>query len=223
VDDDAICAQLLSHTGELTEAMQAFLAGTITGRNVARRTTQSHAAHEGELSWRGLTGGEKGKEATSDARRRTALVRKLVSAATRCRERRQELSLVLAEPTALDLAADVRECYVVRAAKQALASACSMLNPEHVAIVALTDTCNAAVLSDCDRSAALAVGHQAIVAMNDADVFSADEDAATLSIGVATVSAVPKNFDAGRMVESALRCLSAARSCGISAVKSIEV
>jgi hypothetical protein len=34
---------------------------------------------------------------------------------------------------------------------------------------------------------------------------------------------VPKNFDPLRLIESAERCLSAARACGISAVKSIEV
>jgi hypothetical protein len=40
---------------------------------------------------------------------------------------------------------------------------------------------------------------------------------------VATVSLMPKNFDAPRIVESAMRCLTAARAGGISAVKSIEV
>jgi hypothetical protein len=34
---------------------------------------------------------------------------------------------------------------------------------------------------------------------------------------------VPRNFDASQMIESAVRCLSSARSCGISTVKSIEV
>jgi hypothetical protein len=47
--------------------------------------------------------------------------------------------------------------------------------------------------------------------------------ASTMSVGVATASVVPKNFDPGRMIERAARCLSAARLCGISAVKSIEV
>jgi hypothetical protein len=46
---------------------------------------------------------------------------------------------------------------------------------------------------------------------------------ATLSAGVATVAAVPKNFDPWRLVESAERCLYAARSCNTSVVKSIEI
>jgi hypothetical protein len=47
--------------------------------------------------------------------------------------------------------------------------------------------------------------------------------AATLSAGVATVAAVPKNFDPWRLVESAERCLYAARSCNTNTVKSIEI
>jgi hypothetical protein len=45
----------------------------------------------------------------------------------------------------------------------------------------------------------------------------------TLGAGVATVSAVPKNFDPTSLLVAAERCLSAARTCGISTVKSIEV
>jgi hypothetical protein len=45
----------------------------------------------------------------------------------------------------------------------------------------------------------------------------------TLSAGVATVAAVPKNFEPWKLVESAERCLYAARSCNASAVKSIEI
>ena len=60
---------------------------------------------------------------------------------------------------------------------------------------------------------------KAIAAEADQD----DDLATTLSIGVATASVVPKNFDPVRMIESAARCLSAARACGISTVKSIEV
>ena len=47
--------------------------------------------------------------------------------------------------------------------------------------------------------------------------------AVTVSAGVATVAAVPKNFDPWRLVESAERCLYAARSCNTNTVKSIEV
>jgi hypothetical protein len=45
----------------------------------------------------------------------------------------------------------------------------------------------------------------------------------TFSAGVASMSVVPKNFDPARLIESAERCLNAARACGMSAVKSIEV
>ena len=46
---------------------------------------------------------------------------------------------------------------------------------------------------------------------------------ATISAVVATFAAVPKNFDPWRLVESAERCLYAARSCNTNTVKSIEI
>jgi hypothetical protein len=49
------------------------------------------------------------------------------------------------------------------------------------------------------------------------------EVATTISVGVATASVISRNFDPVHMVECAERCLSAARACGISTVKSIEV
>jgi hypothetical protein len=52
---------------------------------------------------------------------------------------------------------------------------------------------------------------------------ASDELATTVSVGVATASVVPRNFDPLRLIECAERCLSAARACGISTVKSIEV
>jgi hypothetical protein len=44
-----------------------------------------------------------------------------------------------------------------------------------------------------------------------------------VSAGVATAAAIPKNFDPWRLVESAERCLYAARSCNTNTVKSIEM
>jgi hypothetical protein len=84
----------------------------------------------------------------------------------------------------------------------------------------------AAILSDCERRSALSVANQSISELgkrtetNNRDKY---DPATTLSVGVATVIVVPRTFDANRMIESAARCLSAARTCGISTVKSIEV
>jgi hypothetical protein len=110
-------------------------------------------------------------------------------------------------------------------ARRALESACSALTQENVTIVPLSDLRAAAVISNCERRAALAVARRAIAehSSGTATYSALDEGAMTLSIGVATASVVPRNFDPQRMIERANRCLSAAQSCGISAVKSIEV
>ena len=79
---------------------------------------------------------------------------------------------------------------------------------------------------NCDRRGALSVANQAIATINKGATHGVQENgdlATTLSIGVATASVVPRNFDATRVIDSAARCLSAARACGISTVKSIEV
>jgi hypothetical protein len=151
-------------------------------------------------------------------------MRKLVGAANRCRERRLELSLLLAEPNVFDAQTDPQGKNAKAQVRQALASACETIDPEKVVLVTLTNGSTAAILLDCERSFALSVAHHAIAELaTDTDSGQEIEPATTLSIGVATVSAVPKNFDPIRMVESAARCLSAARACGTSAVKSIEV
>jgi PleD family two-component response regulator len=92
--------------------------------------------------------------------------------------------------------------------------------------VPLSDQRIAAIISNCERRAAVAVVQNAIAELAKLAAPGSEDNgdlATTLSFGVATASVVPKNFDPIQMIESAARCLSAARACGISAVKSIEV
>jgi hypothetical protein len=220
-DDDLIYSELLSHTGELTEAMQAFLAGRKPQPKPEGHKTQAHAAHHGQHTIRGFVG--KREEELPDA---TPLVRKLTAAATRCRERRQELSLLVAEPHVFDIHSDPMAKPAAQQTKRALMDACRGLEANKFSMIELSDLRTAVVLLDCDRRGALAIAHQAIDQMNVESELAAEADggiATTLSVGVATVSAVPKNFDPSRVVEKAMRCLSAARTSGTSSVKSIEV
>ena len=93
-------------------------------------------------------------------------------------------------------------------------------------LVALGGGRVAAILSNCERRGALSVANQAIAEISKSaskGILVEFDPPTTLCVGVATVSVVPRNFDANRMVDSAARCLSAARMCGISTVKSIEV
>jgi len=219
--DDEIYTQLLAHTDELTEAMQWFLAGKRGSTNGEVSKTQMHAAHRGQDNGRGIVNRQP-NEADSQA----ILLRNLSAAATRCRERRRELSLIFAERSRAEGSAETSDASAAEQTEQALSSACAALRNEKATVVVLPQGCVAAILTNCDRRGALAVAHDAISRFNRIASSDADTDAncaSMLSIGVATVGLIPKNFDAPKIVESAMRCLTAARAGGISGVKSIEV
>jgi hypothetical protein len=220
--DDRIYGQLLSHTRELSGAMKSFLGGKPKESDpAAKRKQQQHAAHESGVWKREALANDFGDLTTS-----SMLALKLVAAATRCRGRRLELSLLLMEPNVYDMHSDPHAELASHQARRALGGACAALDEDHITLLSLSEQRTAAIISNCDRRAALAVAQNAISEL--AKLVSprsehAGELATTLSIGVASASVVPKNFDAMRMIERATRCLSAARACGISTVKSIEV
>jgi hypothetical protein len=102
------------------------------------------------------------------------------------------------------------------------------LDQENVMLMLVGTGRIAAILSNCERRTAVAVAHDAIAAFNKMALTGAGAIAEvatmiSISVGVATAGVVPRNFDPQRLVDSAERCLSAARTCGISTVKSIEV
>lgn len=218
--DDAIYEELLAHTGELTEAMQTFLAGKKQRAASGDLKSQAHAAHYGQHATRGFVG-----RTTAEPGDRATLLHKLAAAGKTCRQRRYELSLVIVEPNTFEErgAAQLEAASLI--ARTALAAACNSLDPQKVTLVTFGALGGAAIVTDCERRSALALARQAISEFtNVANGSDADAElASTLCAGVATVSVVPRNFDPARVVDSATRCLSAARACGTSAVKSIEV
>lgn len=218
--EDQAYADLLAQATELSHAMRTFLAGGKCAATTGEQWGQQHASHHDPQIKRGIVG----KKLPEETKERSVLMRKLMGAANRCRERRRELSLLLAEPNVFDAHTDPKGKNAGQQVRQALASACESIDSEKVALVTLANGSTAAIISDCERSFALSVAHHAIAQLTkDEDSQQDLELATTLSIGVATVSVVPKNFDPVRMVESAARCLSAARACNTSTVKSIEV
>jgi HD-like signal output (HDOD) protein len=221
--EDQAYAQLLSHTNELSGAMQNFLGGGSVRRELdSERQQERHAQHEPGLY-------PKRPALASycaEMNKSSALASKLVAAAARCRDQRQELSLIVVEPNVYDIHSDPEAGSANRQARAALEYACAGLSENKVALLSLSDQRTAAVISNCERRAALAVAHNAIselARLAGPGSQHQGELATTLSIGVATASVVPRNFDPAQMIDSAARCLSAARACGISAVKSIEV
>jgi hypothetical protein len=201
--------------------MKQFLKSGVLPEKDGQRWSGQHAAHNDDKFVRAVLANQ-----FAECKDNSALGRKLVAAASRCREQRQELSLLLAEPNVFDIHSDPQGEVATEQARESLARACATFETDEVTLVALGNGRVAAILANCERRAALSVANYAItdLSKNGRRGNLADFDPpTTLCIGVATVSVVPRNFDANQMIESAARCLSAARMCGISTVKSIEV
>jgi hypothetical protein len=221
--DDAIHAELLAQTRELCEAMREFLA---RGRKPSsdpqssREWNAQHAPHDLADSFPNSSATQLGRPTNA-----AGLLRKLSAAVGRCRERRLALSLLLVEPNEYDADSDPGAVHATQQVRSALLEACQSLDANNVSVISLDDERTAVILSDCERSAAVTLAHNIADALTSSSETNDETNHldTTLSIGVATASVVPKNFDPLRLVDSAQRCLSAARACGITTVKSIEV
>ncbi len=215
-------SHLLSYTAELSRAMKTFLGQKTTDdEDGVECRDELQAAHEVDDKSIASTAKSCGDAATV-----STLARKLAASAIRCRDRRYELSLVIMEPNGEGTRRDPTSQLAIHQARRALGSACSGLEQENVTLVSLSDRRTAAIISNCERRAALALAHNAIAEFAGIRAHQSEADGgapAAMSIGVATASVVAKNFDPTRMIERAARCLSAARACGTNAVKSIEV
>jgi HD-like signal output (HDOD) protein/GGDEF domain-containing protein len=222
-DEDAY-ARLRQQTSELTSAVRSFIDGETTTKTASTHRQNERVAvpNSAESDDRPVTT----FEAPSHIGGHPALVRKLCEAATRCRQQRQELSLLLFDIRLQDALGGRSADEASRELRRALERACRTFDSENFALVSLGERRAAAVLCNCDRSAALAAANNAIREQGVRTLPARGPATAagiTFSAGVASMSVVPKNFDPARLIESAERCLNAARACGMSAVKSIEV
>lgn len=216
-EDERIYELLLIQAAELTSAMQTFLTGKKSGAKPKDKPAQMHGAHTGQRQPRGVVGRNPDAEGTT-------LLQSLSSAAARCRELRQELSLLLVESEEVTSVLSTADRAAAEPMQRALAAACSALHHEETTMLLGTDGRLAVLLTNCERRVAINIAHRAIGEFgNLAEPYSNTAGPPRrLSIGIATVGVIPKNFDAARLVESASRCLAAARAGGMSAVKSIE-
>jgi HD-like signal output (HDOD) protein len=214
--EDGAYTRLRKQTDELTSAVRWFLSAD-SSRNHDTEMSQPAAQRPDQHSV---------SYSTDLFRSSASLVRKLAAAATACRQQRHELSLLLFDARPHHELSGQSAQEIGRQLRRAVDHACSPFDNDCVSLLSLADHGAAAVLSSCDRRSALAAAHQAIREL------SATSGAAhgitttvgvTFSAGVATMSVVPKNFEPAKLIEAAERCLNAARLCGISTVKSIEV
>jgi HD-like signal output (HDOD) protein len=221
---DADYVDLLQRSEELAGAMQSYLdagQGDDPDKLPAKRWDHQHAPHQPARGERAMSTASPEPSAGT-----LLLLRRLTTAAERCREHRQELSLMLVEPNSYGTDADPHATAEVRIIRQAINEACASFDPRDVVMMPLPAGRTAVILLDCERRTAVEVAGHMISLLGppgDQDQVSDDEMQMTASAGVATVRGVPKNFDAWCLWESAERCLYAAHRCGTSAVKSIEV
>lgn len=221
--DDYTSAALLDESRELSQAMQTFLQCDermeLKGA-LDLRWEQRHAAHNLEH------GNQEAALHVSHVTSTAHLLRKLSFAGNRCRERRQELSLLLIEPNVGSSSMNTAQEAIARHAERAIRHACGVLDSDNATLVSVSSERLAVILCNCERRAAVGVAQDAISQLTQNDDLpeaGSDRRSLNLSVGVATACCVPKNFDPTVLLESAERCLSAARACGISTVKSIEV
>jgi HD-like signal output (HDOD) protein/GGDEF domain-containing protein len=149
----------------------------------------------------------------------TALAAKIMSASALCRQKRQELSLLLVEIDAFEqllLLQGQREAGRVR---DALFEICRVTDAVGQSPLELTDARFAIVLPGCDRPAAADAGH---VLLRQARSLPDCGGAVSVSIGASTVAVPAKNFDPLELVQSAERCLRACQLSGGNCFKSIE-
>jgi HD-like signal output (HDOD) protein len=219
---DAEYVGLLKQSEELAGAMQVYLDADEDASpdpQPAKRWDRQHAPHEPARGGR-ATSAAYPEQSTGTL----LLLRRLAGAAEHCREYRCELSLMLVEPNRYNTAADVHAA--ARTIRQAIDDACASFDPRDVVMMPLPGGRTAVILLNCERRTAVEVAGQMISRLGPPpghDQVSEGDNQLTASAGVATVSGVPKNFDAWCLWESAERCLYAAHRCGTSAVKSIEV
>jgi HD-like signal output (HDOD) protein len=219
--EDETYTELLKEAQELTLAMKAFLEGKQQIEALAEpkpKWNQWHAPHERTQGEQAATTNE-----ADDGIGIMALLNRLSAIVPLCRARRQELSLLLIETNCPTITAAADKDATLRL-RESLERSCGS-HASAVEVLPITSVQLAAVLPDCERRQAVAIANEVLAELGDL----AEQDeapqavhTAAVSAGVATVAAVPKNFDPWRLVESAERCLYAARSCNTNAVKSIE-
>ncbi|MGH7138890.1 MAG: HDOD domain-containing protein [Pirellulales bacterium] len=148
-----------------------------------------------------------------------ALRAHIAAAATLCRQKREELSLLLIEVDNYDDLIFVHGQEELDRLRRELAEACRGAEPNGRPPLDLDYARLALVLAGCDRPGAADTGH---ALLHEVRRHVGGGDALTVSIGASTVAVPAKNFDPVEIVRSAERCLRAARLSGGNCFKSIE-
>ena len=149
----------------------------------------------------------------------------LQAAAVRCRQQRCELTLLLVEIDAFDQQLLTLGPNANERLRPWLAALCATLDANDVTLIQVADARWAILIPNCDRKSA--VDRAGELMSNRERTFArlahGEAMTPTLSVGAATLAAVPANFSSEHLWDSAERCLYAARTAGGGMTKSIEI
>ncbi len=145
----------------------------------------------------------------------------VATAAAACRQARCPMSLMLVqmnEPESLALTLG-RQGFLE--ARNRIAQDCRDVEHPQRACLPYGEVGFLVLLSDCERQTAVHIGQSLIQTVRAQAAIGGPP--VSVSVGVASVSLPPVNFDPNLMLESADRCLYGAQSSGGAMVKSIEI
>ncbi len=153
------------------------------------------------------------------------LVNWLATSVAACRHGRLPLTLVLLELDGYELFSRRQGAEAAEVAVTRLGEACRSLDAPSMVCLQVRDARFAVVLSGWDREQGMNFARQLMPAVRKILLPQADGELApmSVSIGLSTVSLPPKNFPADSLLESATRCLLAARRAGGNSIKSIGI
>lgn len=160
-----------------------------------------------------------------DATDDPALVGRLTAFAATCRQQRVPLTLMLVEVEDFSDAVFRSGAAQALELRESVAALCQALDWPHAVTLPVSETRFAILLPGCDRSRAVRLGAglvEAVLALHD-ERAAADQPHCGVSVGLASVAQLPKNFPIAELVARADRCLFAALACGGGLVKSIEI
>ncbi len=149
----------------------------------------------------------------------------LATAVAACRHSRIALSLALIEIDEFDRIEREQGQLRAQGILEQLATACQRFNAPAMMCFRTRRTRFALVLPNWDRHQCSEFHQQLLESLRDIVIEEPDGQLSvvSVSVGLASVSHPPKNFDPRSLLESATRCLAAARRSGGGAIKSIGI
>ena len=223
--EDEVYTELLHEAQELTVAMKTFLEGKQQCEEIATSAAvpapkKWHAPHERTRGARAAA-----EEHNDNNSRHHVAVETLVGSVAPLPRAAARVESGAGGIELPERSGDGRPRRYPSVLRDAFETCCRAEGGDDVQILPITAVQLAAILPNCERRQAITLANEVLGNLGDAAEpgIAAAMHAATFSVGVATVAAMPKNFDPWRLVESAERCLYAARSCNTNTVKSIEI